>query len=92
MDDRMVNELHAIVEELGGEPVLGRSLRTETDLQAVIREGFPQTVVEEVMHAAGLTLKESGPLRAGPSATAPRGAVGPVRIGSPLPARTHSSL
>ncbi len=54
----MVNELHAVVEELGGEPVLGRSLRTATDLQAAIREGFPQTVVEEVMHAADLTLKE----------------------------------
>ena len=58
MNDRMVNELHAVVQELGGEPVLGRSLRTETDLQAAIRDGFPQTVVEEVMHAAGLTLKE----------------------------------
>ena len=54
----MVHELHAVIEELGGEPVLGRSLRTESDLQAAIREGFPQTVVEEVMHAAGLTLKE----------------------------------
>lgn len=54
----MVSELHAVVAELGGEPVLGRSLRTETDLQAAIREGFPQTVVEKVMHAAGLTLKE----------------------------------
>jgi len=54
----MVNELHAVVEELGGEPVLGRSFRTATDLQSAIREGFPQTVVEEVMHAAGLTLKE----------------------------------
>ncbi|MBZ5607185.1 MAG: MbcA/ParS/Xre antitoxin family protein [Acidobacteriia bacterium] len=54
----MVNELQAVVEELGGTPVLGRSLRTQTDLQKAIREGFPQTVVEEVMHAAGLTLKE----------------------------------
>ena len=54
----MVNELHAVIEELGGEPVLGRSLRSESDLQAAIRDGFPQTVVEEVMHAAGLTLKE----------------------------------
>jgi putative toxin-antitoxin system antitoxin component (TIGR02293 family) len=54
----MVNELGAIVEELGGAPILGRSLRTQTDLQAAIREGFPQGVVEEVMHAAGLTLKE----------------------------------
>jgi putative toxin-antitoxin system antitoxin component (TIGR02293 family) len=58
MSDRMANEFHAVVEELGGEPVLGRALRTETDLQAAIREGFPQTVVEEVMQAAGLTLKE----------------------------------
>ncbi|MGH9404030.1 MAG: type II RES/Xre toxin-antitoxin system antitoxin [Terriglobia bacterium] len=54
----MVNELHAVVEELGGEPVLGRSFRTATDLEAAIREGFPQTVVEEVMRGAGLTLKE----------------------------------
>jgi putative toxin-antitoxin system antitoxin component (TIGR02293 family) len=58
MGDRMVSELHAVIEELGGEPVLGRSLRTESDLLTAIREGFPQTVVEEVMHAAGLTLKE----------------------------------
>ena len=54
----MVRELHAVIEELGGEPALGRSLQTQADLQAAIREGFPQTVVEEVMHAAGLTLKE----------------------------------
>jgi putative toxin-antitoxin system antitoxin component (TIGR02293 family) len=54
----MVNELQAVVDELGGRPILGRSLRTETDLQAAIREGFPQTVVEEVMHGASLTLKE----------------------------------
>ena len=54
----MVNELQAVVQELGGMPTLGRSLRTEVDLQAAIREGFPQTVVKEVMHAAGLTLKE----------------------------------
>jgi putative toxin-antitoxin system antitoxin component (TIGR02293 family) len=54
----MATELHAVVEELGGEPILGRSFRTETDLQDAIREGLPQTVVEEVMHSAGLTLKE----------------------------------
>jgi putative toxin-antitoxin system antitoxin component (TIGR02293 family) len=58
MGDKMVNELHAVFEELGGEPILGRSLRTDADLQAAIREGLPQTVVEEVMHAAGLTLRE----------------------------------
>jgi putative toxin-antitoxin system antitoxin component (TIGR02293 family) len=54
----MVNELQAVVDELGGRPILGRYLRTETDLQAAIREGFPQTVVAEVMDSAGLTLKE----------------------------------
>jgi putative toxin-antitoxin system antitoxin component (TIGR02293 family) len=54
----MVNELHAVAEELGGESILGRSFHSQTDLQAAIREGFPQTVVEEVMQAAGLTLKE----------------------------------
>ena len=58
MDDRMVNELRAVCEELGGEPVLGRALRTETDLRLAVREGLPRTVVEEVMQAADLTLKE----------------------------------
>jgi putative toxin-antitoxin system antitoxin component (TIGR02293 family) len=54
----MANELRSVIEQLGGEPALGRPLRTEADLRAAIREGFPQTVVEEVMHSAGLTLKE----------------------------------
>jgi putative toxin-antitoxin system antitoxin component (TIGR02293 family) len=58
MDDRMVNELQAVIDELGGAPALGRPFKTETDLQTAIREGFPQSVVEEVMQAAGLTLKE----------------------------------
>src|SRR5689334_9030651 len=40
ISDRMVRELHAVIEELGGEPVLGRSLQTQADLQAAIREGF----------------------------------------------------
>ena len=38
--------------------VLGRSFRTQSDLQAAIRDGFPQSVVEEVRRSAGLTLKE----------------------------------
>lgn len=54
----MVDEIRAIVEELGGKQVLGRALRTETELQAAIRDGFPQPVVEEVMRAGNLTLKE----------------------------------
>src|SRR5438270_841314 len=58
MDDRMVNEFHAIIEELGGEPVLGRKLRTETDLQEAIREGFPRQAVEEVMLSADISLQQ----------------------------------
>jgi putative toxin-antitoxin system antitoxin component (TIGR02293 family) len=54
----MVSDLHAVVEELGGEPILGRSFQTETDLQSAIRDGFPQTVVREVLRSTGLTLKE----------------------------------
>lgn len=54
----MVSELEAVIEELGGEPVLGKPIRTEQDLQAAIRQGFPQPVVREVMRTAGLTLKE----------------------------------
>jgi putative toxin-antitoxin system antitoxin component (TIGR02293 family) len=54
----MVNEFHAVVEELGGELVFGRRLRTATDLQEAIRDGFPQRVVEEVMTGAGISLKE----------------------------------
>jgi putative toxin-antitoxin system antitoxin component (TIGR02293 family) len=58
MDDRMVNESRAVVEALGGESVFGRALHSQTDLQAAIRQGFPQSVVKEVMQAAGLTLTE----------------------------------
>jgi putative toxin-antitoxin system antitoxin component (TIGR02293 family) len=54
----MVNELGAVVEELGGEQALGRPLSTERELREAIREGFPPAVVEELMRASGLTLKE----------------------------------
>ena len=54
----MVNELHAVAEELGGKAVLGRAFRTDTDLRAAIREGFPQKVVGEVMRSTGLNLKQ----------------------------------
>jgi len=33
-------------------------LNRDIDLQAAIREGFPQEVVEEIMQAAGLGIKE----------------------------------
>jgi putative toxin-antitoxin system antitoxin component (TIGR02293 family) len=54
----MVNELHAIVEELGGKAVLGRAIGADGDLQSAIREGFPQRVVQNVLSSSGLTLKE----------------------------------
>jgi hypothetical protein len=58
MDDRMTNELQAIVAELGGKAVFGRALNTEGDLQSAIREGFASKVVGKVMDSTGLTLKE----------------------------------
>ena len=58
IDDRMVNVVHAVAEQLGGETALGRSFRTDRDLEEAIREGFPEAVVAEIMNAAGLTLKE----------------------------------
>jgi putative toxin-antitoxin system antitoxin component (TIGR02293 family) len=58
MGDRMVNELHGIVKQLGGESVLRRKMRSDRDIQNAIREGFPPAVIEKVMHSAGLTLKE----------------------------------
>jgi len=54
----MVNELRAVVKELGGRRVLGRNLASSRDLCEAIREGFPAAVVEELMQASGLTLKE----------------------------------
>jgi putative toxin-antitoxin system antitoxin component (TIGR02293 family) len=58
IDDRMVEELEAVVEELGGEPIVGRALHTTQDLQDAIREGFRQSVVTEILHTSGLTLQE----------------------------------
>src|SRR5216684_3179440 len=54
----MVNELHAVVKELGGQHALGRNLSTDRDLREAIRDGFPPAVVEELMRSSGLTLKE----------------------------------
>jgi len=54
----MVNELRAVLKELGGRGVLGRNLTSPRDLCQAIREGFPPAVVEELMQASGLTLKE----------------------------------
>ena len=54
----MASQLHAVIEELGGKNILGPSMATEDDLRKAIREGFPPAVVEELMRASGLTLKE----------------------------------
>jgi putative toxin-antitoxin system antitoxin component (TIGR02293 family) len=54
----MVNELRAVVEELGGKQTLGRALSSDHDMREAIREGFPAAVVEELMRASGLTLRE----------------------------------
>jgi putative toxin-antitoxin system antitoxin component (TIGR02293 family) len=54
----MANELRAVLRELGGKRVLGRSLSSDGDLREAIREGFPHAVLEELMRASGLTLKE----------------------------------
>ncbi|MFZ0803523.1 MAG: antitoxin Xre/MbcA/ParS toxin-binding domain-containing protein [Terriglobales bacterium] len=54
----MANEIRAVIRELGGERVLGRTLRSDDDLREAIREGFPHAVLTELMQASGLTLKE----------------------------------
>lgn len=55
---QMANELHAVVEELGGKQILGRTMASDDDMRDAIRQGFPPAVVEELMRASGLTLKE----------------------------------
>jgi putative toxin-antitoxin system antitoxin component (TIGR02293 family) len=54
----MVNELRAVIAELGGKQTLGRTLSSDGDMRDAIRDGFPPAVVEELMRASGLTLKE----------------------------------
>ncbi len=54
----MVNELRAVVAELGGKRTLGRSFSTDLDMRNAIRDGFPPAVVEQLMRTSGLTLKE----------------------------------
>jgi putative toxin-antitoxin system antitoxin component (TIGR02293 family) len=54
----MANEFRAVLRELGGQRALGRALASDRDLRDAIREGFPHAVVEELMRASGLTLKE----------------------------------
>ncbi len=73
----MVNELRAVVEELGGERALGRSLASDDDMREAIREGFPPSVVGQLMRASGLTLKElAGALDLSPRSLQRRRATG----------------
>lgn len=58
ISDSVASELRAVVDELGGEAVLGRRMKRDSDLQTAIREGFPQRVIEALMQAADLGLKE----------------------------------
>ena len=37
---------------------MGRALASDRDMREAIREGFPHAVLEELMQASGLTLKE----------------------------------
>src|SRR5216684_1244099 len=55
---QMASELQAVIKELGGHQTLGRALSSDRDLREAIREGFPPAVVEELMRASGLSLKE----------------------------------
>ncbi|HVI07875.1 MAG TPA: antitoxin Xre/MbcA/ParS toxin-binding domain-containing protein [Candidatus Binatia bacterium] len=54
----MVNELGAVVTELGGKRTLGRTPANENDMREAIRAGFPPAVVEKLTQASGLTLRE----------------------------------
>jgi putative toxin-antitoxin system antitoxin component (TIGR02293 family) len=55
---QMVNELNAVMKELGGRALLGNKVATQRDLSNAIRQGFRHEVVEELMRVSGLTLKE----------------------------------
>jgi putative toxin-antitoxin system antitoxin component (TIGR02293 family) len=57
ISDIMVDELAAVVDELGGEVGVGRTVRTSEDLSAAIREGFPQAAVN-ALTSTGLSLQE----------------------------------
>ena len=41
ISDIMVNELSAIVGELGGQAAIGRAVHSDEDMSAAIRAGFP---------------------------------------------------
>lgn len=54
----MVDELTAIVGELGGEASVGRPVVSDADMSEAIRDGFPNAVVQALVHSSGLSLQE----------------------------------
>lgn len=58
MEDKMATQVQEIAAQLGGERAIGRSFRTDRDIDEAIREGFPQEVIAKVMQSADITLKE----------------------------------
>ena len=54
----MVNELNAVVEELGGPIALGRTVDSDEEMSAAIREGFPHAAVEGLLASSGFSLQE----------------------------------
>src|SRR5690242_21275619 len=54
----MVNELNAVLKELGGRRTFRRVFHTQDELRSAIREGFPATAIHELMAAASLSLQE----------------------------------
>ena len=58
LNDMLVDDFQSVSEELGGQTVLGRDLRSSQDLREAIRDGFPPGVIVTVMRAVDLTLDE----------------------------------
>lgn len=58
ISDRMVNELSAVVSELGGHLAIGRDVHSDEDMSAAIREGFPHSAVEGLLKSSGFSLQE----------------------------------
>ncbi len=56
--DIMVNELAAVMGELGGEAAIGRPVRSDEDMSAAIRQGFPHAAVEGLLESSGLSLQQ----------------------------------
>ena len=52
----MANELPAVLWPMWGKRGLVRSLPSDRDLRGAMREGFPTSVLAELMQGSGLTL------------------------------------